>query len=248
MPPHPRGSPRTAGYAALDSTDVDGVDAGGLENKRIPGGEHTISGWLSRITFWWANPAITYGYKEIVEDDQMWELAEQDTLEDCTGRLHAAFVVEQGAATGSTAAGAGTDAAKTAEGEGPAMWNMPLGRAFWTVHCRKYFVWILVKIISDFVAIVPTILLNSILTFLDDDDAPDSKGYVLVGVSFLLMALSSIATNLFFYHTARIAMQFKVAIIGIVYRKILRLTPGAAPSSNALCQAAMPPHTCSIVD
>ena len=212
--------PPKDGYAAIqaDDDELAGV-------QRVPGGERTISGWFSKLTFWWANGAVTTGYKERISEEQMWELADQDTIEVCTDELHRAWVAETEAHEGEKRTQ--TDAAKTARGEGPPIWKMPLGKAFWRVHGPKYKGWLFVKLANDFNQALPAILLNKILSFLQDESAAQVEGYSLVLVAFGLMMLKAILENLFFFHMMRIAMQIKVAIVGVVYRKVLRMSPMA---------------------
>lgn len=118
-------------------------------------------------------------------------------------------------------------ASKTAKGEGPGITKMPLSRAFWTVHKKQYFKWLGIKIANDFNQTVPAILLNKILYFLNDQDAGMEEGVLLVVTAFVCMMIKTMAENLFFYHMIRISIQIKVAIIGLVYRKSLRLTPNS---------------------
>ena len=84
-----------------------------------------------------------------------------------------------------------------------------------------------IKILNDFNQTIPAILLNKILFFLQDEEAGLEEGMMLVITAFVMMSIKTVAENLFFYEVIRISIQIKVAVIGLVFRKSLRLTPGA---------------------
>ena len=43
--------------------------------------------------FTWADPAVDWGYEKRLDEDQLWDLAGQDTLETCTDDLLTAWQV-----------------------------------------------------------------------------------------------------------------------------------------------------------
>ena len=183
---------KKSGYARVDATDDE--DSSGP--KKIGGGEGTSTNWFARWSFWWVNPAITAGYRGEVLEEQLWDLAEQDTLEDCTSRLLAAW---DKATVGLSPADIERDAEKAAKGEGAPVWEMPFGKAMWTVHGPQYKKWLGIKILNDFNQTLPAILLNKILLFLQDETAQPMDGFVLVLTAFVMMMLKTFAENVFFY-------------------------------------------------
>ena len=209
---------KASGYAPLDVDDGDDPD----KKPMLPGGEATATTWFSKCFFTWASPAIDWGYKQRLEEEQLWGLAGCDTLETCTDELLASWKEEtKGMHIDDMAS------AEVARGEGPSLLKMPLSQALWRVHKAKYFKWLVIKILNDFNQTIPAILLNKILFFLQDEEAGLEEGMMLVITAFVMMSIKTVAENLFFYEVIRISIQIKVAVIGLVFRKSLRLTPGA---------------------
>jgi hypothetical protein len=81
--------------------------------------------------------------------------------------------------------------------------------------------------LNDFNQTIPAILLNKILFFLQDEEAGMDEGITLVVTAFVMMCIKTVAENMFFFELIRMSIQIKVAIIGITFRKSLRLTPGS---------------------
>ena len=170
-----------SGYAQVEADD--GI-------KKIPGGLGTSPNWFHKWTFWWVNPAIEAGYRTTVEDEQLWDLAPEFTLEDSTAKLLAAW---DEASAGIPPDSIEHGAAQAAKGEGPPVWEMPFGQALWKVHGPQYKKWLIIKILNDFNQTLPAILLNKILLFLQDPEQSTSDGVYLVLAAFVMMMKKTMA-------------------------------------------------------
>ena len=166
-----------------------------------------------------------------IEAEQLWELADCDQMDTIEREMKAAWD-EQVAKTDKQ--DLIVDAAVAASGQGASMWNMPLAKAFWRVHKGKYIYCCTIKFANDFNQTLPPIILNLILQFLTDPtsltegEGDDSwYAYFLVLVMFTMMCLKTIVENQYFFHMMRMGMRIRVAVMGLVYRKALRLTQEA---------------------
>jgi hypothetical protein len=209
---------KASGYAPLDA-DEDGDDG---KKPMLPGGEKTATTWWSKCFFLWATPAIDWGYNQRLEEEQLWDLADCDMVETCTDELLSAWKEQT---KGMRVEDMASD--EVARGEGPSLLKMPLTQALWQVYKGKYFKWLVIKILNDFNQTIPAILLNKILFFLQDEEAGMDEGVALVITAFVMMCIKTVAENMFFFELIRMSIQIKVAIIGITFRKSLRLTPGS---------------------
>ena len=217
------------GYAKLSIYAEEDEEEGGL--PRISGGEEG-AGWLSRALFLWVDPAIKEGSQlDHIEIEQLWQLAGSDEAEATQEAMKEAWDIQ----TAKTDARELTvDAAVAASGQGPSLWNMPLARAYWHVHKKTYMYCCAIKYANDFNQILPPIILNLILQFLTDPSSlTDGEGddswyaYSLVVLMYLLMNVKTIVENNYFFHMFRMGIQIKVSVMGMVYRKALRLTQEA---------------------
>jgi ATP-binding cassette subfamily C (CFTR/MRP) protein 1 len=212
-----------AGYARVELDDVELSSS--PDRPRISGGE-AGAGLLSRLTFWWVNPAVVEGSKlDHIETDQLWELAGSERLETQQRALHGAWVsVTEAVALEELT----VDAAVAASGQGASMWNMPLARAFWRVHASTYKRCCAMKFFNDFVQIGPPIILNQILQYLaaedDEEEGSSARGFLMVLALFAVMSTKTLIENQYFFRMTRMAIQTKVSVTGMVYRKSLRLT------------------------
>lgn len=209
---------KSSGYAPLDATE-DGDEG---KKPMLPGGEKTATTWFSKCFFLWATPAVDWAYRQRLEDEQLWDLAGCDTVETCTDEMLSAWKEQT---KGMRVEDMASD--EVARGEGPSLLKMPLTRVLWQVHKKKYLKWLVIKILNDFNQTIPAILLNKILFFLQDEDAGLDEGCALVITAFVMMSIKTVLENMFFFELIRMSIQIKVAIIGVVFRKSLRLTPGA---------------------
>lgn len=212
-------------YAQISAVADDDVDS---ELPRISGGEDGASAY-SRWTFGWVAPAVWEGSKlSHIEAEQLWGLQPQDQMENIEKEMKVAWD-EQVASTNKQ--DLVVDAAVAASGQGPSMWNMPLAKAFWTVHKKLYVYCCLIKYANDFNQTFPPIILNQILQFLTDptsltDGEGDDSWYAfsMVVLLFVMMNIKTLVENNYFFHMMRMGMQIRVAVMGMVYRKALRLT------------------------
>ena len=139
------------GYARLEQEPEDADAELKLKGlQRVPGGEKSISSFWQRFSFWWANDAVEWGAQQWLEEEQLWELSDQDTLESCTEKLMKAWAEETKGMRIED-----LKAEKTAKGEGPSIVKMPLARAFFRVHWATYRNWLLVKLLNDFNQTLP---------------------------------------------------------------------------------------------
>eukprot|EP00833_Pecoramyces_ruminatium_P009790 jgi/Orpsp1_1/1183822/evm.model.c7180000086833.2 len=83
------------------------------------------------------------------------------------------------------------------------------------------------KLLSDICNLISPVVLELLLDHLDDKKAKNEesyKGWVYISVIFILQILATLFINCYFKNTMEVGLSVRATIIGIIYRKTLKLS------------------------
>ncbi|XP_043918031.1 ATP-binding cassette sub-family C member 3 [Protopterus annectens] len=203
------------------------------------------AGFLSKMTFWWFTKMALLGYKRPLENKDLWSLNKQDVSDAVVPQLLKEWEVEikakrkeEGIFTETSpvvmnhldggpeeATVLITDKKKTPKE--PSFLNA-LIRAF-----GPYFlVGSIYKLAQDLLTFVNPQLLNLLIAFIKNKDAPSWWGFLLAASMFLCSVIQTIILHQHFQYCFVTGMRLRTAIVGIIYRKALVITNSAKRSST----------------
>lgn len=173
----------------------------GSENE-CPSEQATL---ISTLTFNWMTPMIRHGYKQYITEDDLWDLAKQDTTRAASDAFQDAWVHEQ--------------ACK----EKPSLW-VALFRGFGAAYAQGA----LFKAIADVLAILQPQLLRFFISFVDSYQSYQPQPYTFGAAVALSMFAVSVAQSLClhqcFQRLSQTGVKLKSALVSAIYRKSLRLS------------------------
>ncbi|XP_068165844.1 ATP-binding cassette sub-family C member 4 [Antennarius striatus] len=170
------------------------------------------AGVLSKLFFWWLNPFFHIGYKQKLEEDDMYEVLHEDGSKHLGQVLHRYWDDEV------------QDATK--ELRTPSLAKSII-RCFW----KPYAVLGVFTFIEEVIKVVQPVLLGKIIDYFETYDPDDlvalyeTLGYA-AGMSLCTIGLTMLH-HLYFYHVQRSGMKIRVAMCHMIYKKALCLSSSA---------------------
>ncbi|KAL5603731.1 hypothetical protein FOVSG1_006481 [Fusarium oxysporum f. sp. vasinfectum] len=160
---------------------------------------------ISTLTFSWMTPMMRHGYKQYITEDDLWDLAKQDTARTAADTFQYAWLHQQ--------------ACK----EKPSLW-IALFRGFGAVYAQGA----LFKGVADVLAILQPQLLRLFISFVDSYRSSQSQSFNLGAAIALGMFAVSVAQSLClhqcFQRLAQTGIKLKSALVSAIYRKSLKLS------------------------
>ncbi|EWM27872.1 multidrug resistance-associated protein 1-like isoform 1 [Nannochloropsis gaditana] len=169
----------------------------------------TEAGLFSLCSFSWLNPILSTGYKRPLTHEDLYQLHPKETADVICGRLEENWEDEQ------------------LHRRKPSL-ARALRRSFgWT-----FFIAALYKFAYDSLLFVGPLLLKQLIIYLGSDD-PVYVGFEYLGLLFVAAVCSSISLHQYFHRCFRTGMRLKSAVIGLVYKKALKIRPGQSKGKEA---------------
>eukprot|EP00741_Cyanophora_paradoxa_P013906 tig00020723_g13424.t1 len=204
-------------FGALPYQELEGASPGrGPASERtplLPGagprapGEYrdvarAASGLLSRLSFSWVSPLVTVGYSKPLEPDDLFRLFPEDSTAAVAERFEAIWREE--APRGGRA----------------------LVRALHRFIGRGYYLLGLLKFGAASLGFVGPIVLESLVVFVDDEEAPIWQGYALAFALAGGAGLSMLLNSQYDYRVNRLNLRVRSALATAAYRKSLSIASG----------------------
>ncbi|PNP80958.1 hypothetical protein FNYG_05425 [Fusarium nygamai] len=183
--------PSPATYQALESSE-----------SECPSERATI---ISTLTFSWMTPMMRHGYKQYITEEDLWDLAKQDTARAAFDTFQDAWSHEQ--------------ACK----KKPSLW-IALFRGFGPAYVQGA----LFKGVADVLAMLQPQLLRLFISFVDSYRSSQPEPFTLGAAIALSMFFVSVGQSLClhqcFQRLAQTGIKLKSSLASAIYRKSLRLS------------------------
>ncbi|KJE98072.1 multidrug resistance-associated protein 3, variant [Capsaspora owczarzaki ATCC 30864] len=163
---------------------------------------------FSNLTFWWVNGLVRLGYKRDLQQEDLWSLNKQDHADVLADQFEHSWNIERNY-------------------KNPSMYRA-LGRAFG----KTFFFAGLFKIAQDSLGFVSPQLLDSMILFIKDTNAPVWQGYAYGAGMFVTAILQSLILHQYFHRCMRSGMQIRSGLTAAVYRKALVLSNTSRQSAT----------------
>ncbi|XP_063082695.1 ATP-binding cassette sub-family C member 6 [Cavia porcellus] len=191
----------------------------------------------SKVLFWWASRLLWKGYRKSLRPEELWNLERENTSEELVSQLEREWLRNHGVAQGCTMGLKGSEHENQAGQELEALLPQrrhprgPLLGAIWRVFRCSFLLGTLSLIIADAFRFAVPKLLSLFLEFMGDLQAPAWQGSLLALLLLLSAGLQTLFEQQHMYRLKLLQMRLRSALIGLVYRKVLVLSPGAHKSS-----------------
>jgi ABC-type multidrug transport system fused ATPase/permease subunit len=214
---HPKGRRVRLGkrsqHARLQSDDADFAD--GEVSQRELSEDGTLPSpelaapLFSRLTFNWMKPLLALGNRRALEFDDLPDLASVDAAAPIQASFDAALPPYRRGSGGS------------------AVSSRAMTIAFFRAFGRPFLFAALLKLVHDSFLFVGPQLLRHIIRFLQTPDAPLSEGLGYAALLLLSGMVQSVALRQYFFRCFRTGMRIRSAVVTMVYRKSLTVSPAA---------------------
>ncbi|XP_057384335.1 ATP-binding cassette sub-family C member 6 isoform X1 [Balaenoptera acutorostrata] len=193
----------------------------------------------SKAMFWWVSGLVWRGYWRPLGPKDLWSLGRENSSEELVSQLEKQWTRNRSAAQRHTKATAfkrkGNHGVETPEMETLLQQQGgkrgPLLRAIWQVGRSTFLLGTLSLIISDVFRFTVPKLLSLFLEFIGDAKTPAWKGYLLAMLMFLSACLQTLFEQQHMYRLKVLQMRLRIAITGLVYRKVLALSSSSRKAS-----------------
>ncbi|ORX52502.1 hypothetical protein BCR36DRAFT_324258 [Piromyces finnis] len=167
---------------------------------------YTKASWLSRITYWWANPIFITGYNRPLQDNDLYLLDPKFEEKKLADNFYKEWDKEL---------------IKRKD-------NPSILKTFIRVFGPKWIPSGILKFFSDCCNLTSPIILELLLNFVSNNtNEPAYKGWIYAVVLFVLQILATIFINTYFELVMEVGLSVRATIIGIIYRKMLKLSQNA---------------------
>jgi len=183
-----------------------------LKKKEIPVPKepqptpYTNASLLSRITYWWANPIFTTGHSRPLEDNDLYLLDPKFKEKKLTENFYKEWNKEL---------------LKRKD-------NPSIVKTFIRVFGPKWIPSGILKFLSDCCNLTSPIILELLLDFVSKEKTEASyKGWIYAVTLFILQIAATLCINTYFELVMEVGLSVRATIIGIMYRKMLKLSQNA---------------------
>ncbi|XP_023687022.1 ATP-binding cassette sub-family C member 3 isoform X2 [Paramormyrops kingsleyae] len=206
------------------------------------------AGFLSTMTFWWFTSMAIKGYKNPLENKDLWSLNKQDSSEVIVPKLLKEWEVEQDKVQREAQASYSKSPLTTeanhvdkpqAEAEvllmekGEAQQPSFL-RCLLKVFGPYFLIGSAYKLLQDLITFINPVLLSLLISFIGNQKkgVPSWWGYALAFLMFFCALLQTLILHQHFQYCFVTGMRLRTAIVGAIYRKSLVITNAAKRSST----------------
>lgn len=178
--------------------------------------------FFSNITFWWFNNFLIYGYKNVLQTNNLWKTLKRDKTSELVTPFLKAWT------NGKTSKPKQTYQAVNGEQLGyngvfPVIFSLMRGRFLLAAF---------LKLVQDLLGFSNPIILKMFLEFMDSSQ-PLWHGLFFASMFLIIPTIQSIVLGNYFYHIQLIGLHIRSLIMGAVYRKSLLLSGASREQSTS---------------
>ncbi|XP_023560454.1 multidrug resistance-associated protein 6 isoform X2 [Octodon degus] len=191
----------------------------------------------SKAAFWWASRLLWRGYRKSLRPEDLWSLEPENTSEALVSQLEREWTRTRSEARRGTSVLTRRDHKSPVAGELETLLPQgghprgPLLKAIWRVFCCSFLLGTLSLVIADAFRFAVPKLLSLFLEFMGDPQLPAWQGSLLAGLLLLSAGLQTLFEQQHMFRLKVLQMRLRAALTGLVYRKVLVLSPGARKST-----------------
>ncbi|KAF0314010.1 Multidrug resistance-associated protein 7 [Amphibalanus amphitrite] len=179
------------------------------------------AGWLSVLTFWWAQPLMRRGRQR-----QLYDVTDLHTLPAAlnTDRVDARFTACLRRRTAQLREAAAADSEPERllpPAAGPESQQVSLLGVLLRSFGAEYLLLGVLKLVADLSTFAGPLLLNAIITFIEDPRQPMTRGYVYAATICAANVIGVLCTTQYDYRLAKVGLKVRAAFVSTIYRKIL---------------------------
>nr|QUF59451.1 ATP-binding cassette transporter Abcc1-6-2 [Brachionus angularis] len=191
---------------------------------------------LSRITFWWINPLILFGYKREFTKEDMWPIDEKESCGYLTNKLieewdkvAKIYMENRKSEFDDLANVTAQETITMIKGEDK---TKPVSKIkepsllFCLVKMLygKFLAGAFMKLIQDVLTFVGPIILDLLIKFTKEKSQKPIVGYFLTGLLFFCSVLQTFLVQHYFHRMFIVGARVKTSLMGLIYRKSLKLS------------------------
>ena len=182
---------------------------------------------LSRLTFWWLNGIMAKGGRKALMQEDMYEVNPEVDATYLSNRFEQEWAIE-------------LERMESSKKGGPDVkpYQASIPRAIYRIFKRSIWIGGATKAIYDGLQFFQPILMEWMLGFIMDvhmpgDTTPDWHGYLYAMAIGLNPIIATFLSNLYFRTMATIGLRVRAILTTQLYKKSLRLSPGARQNMSA---------------
>ncbi|KAE8579699.1 hypothetical protein XENTR_v10024156 [Xenopus tropicalis] len=206
--------------------------------------------FLSQITFWWISRMMVQGFKRPLEAKDLWSLNKEDKSLEVVPVLSKNWEKEYNKAKAKKVPlkmvyspkkqtkklNSKEDVREEAEAlivkPAPKELEPSLLKALYKTFGPYFFISCFFKFFHDVLMFSGPQLLQLLIKFVGDKDAPDWHGYLYTFLLFFCACLQTLILHKYFHICFVTGMRLKTAVVGLVYRKALVINNSARRTST----------------
>lgn len=160
---------------------------------------------LSKIFFSWLTPLLELGNRRPLQASDLFQLDPENRAASVRSIFEHSWIAEVGLKKDSPSI----------------VWCLfrSFGKPFYMAG--------VLKLVHDSLIFVAPMVIQGVIKFLNDPEAPLSQGLVFAGIIFISGVVQSFCIRQYFYYCYLTGMKFRSAIVTAVYQKSLRLSSAA---------------------
>ncbi|XP_035260765.1 canalicular multispecific organic anion transporter 2 isoform X2 [Anguilla anguilla] len=211
----------------------------------------TTAGFLSTMTFWWFTSMAIKGYRNPLENKDLWSLNKRDSSEVVVPKLLQEWKAENSriqsgdhekdthalycktpSATEANHVGGGVEEAEVLLSEQQESRKPSFLRCLLKAFGPYFLIGSAYKLLQDVITFVNPVLLRLLISFTEQKDAPQWWGFALAFLMFACALLQTLILHQHFQYCFVTGMRLRTAIVGAIYRKSLVITNAARRSAT----------------
>lgn len=183
--------------------------------------------FFSKITFWWFNGFLLFGYKNRLEMSNLWKTLVRDRADCLVPLLREAWT--RTCTDAKRLARKQTYQSVSGKKQYANSINMVLFKMYWV----KLFFVATLKLIQDSLQFMTPMILKKLLSYMRSTTDPEWHGTLYAVLFLIVPTIQSLVLNNYFYHMQVIGVQIRTMLIGCLYRKALVLSGSARMQSTS---------------
>ncbi|KFH11175.1 ABC transporter transmembrane region domain-containing protein, partial [Toxoplasma gondii MAS] len=191
-----------------------------------------------KLSFSWLSPLVAKGRKQPLTQEDLYTLPACQKTKVLADTLEVAWQAEEERSRSPLASSAAFPLSLFRQRDHPSLFRVLVRCYGWRCVLPAF-----LKLTYDLLQFVGPLMLHQIISFLsrdvDGDMSPVTEGVFYAAVLLLSSLLQSFILHQYFHLQMKLGMDVRVSVAALIYRKALRLSPGAHTNRPDQSEAAM---------